>query len=148
MTTTLTATITCTEQDAVYQEWKNAERATDAAFIAWDNAFFSFPQNKAEIKRLSEIHDRAWKRLQRAFKAQIRAGLKSPAPMDPCCACRQPSADLRSIPDAIIDSVAEFEGWENLPDGECGGYCEDCLNEWEQKYSATRGQHWSYGGAR
>jgi len=51
-----------------------------------------------------------------------------------CCACRRPSLDIAPIPDEIAEAVEEIEGWGNLDQGECGGYCEHCRAEWQAKH--------------
>lgn len=51
-----------------------------------------------------------------------------------CCSCLRPSLSLGPIPAEIAEAVDAFEGWGNLEEGEAGGYCPHCLEEWQHKY--------------
>lgn len=107
---TTATTLTRAEKDAIYAEWKAAERACDAAFAAWDAAYFTFPQDKAEVKRLSDIHDHAWERLQRAFKAQIKAGTTPLAPAAPVTPSTETPAETPADSHRIRGTVVYVNG--------------------------------------
>lgn len=51
-----------------------------------------------------------------------------------CCACGRPSLDIAPIPEEIAEAVDAIEGWGNLDEGECGGYCNHCRTEWQRKH--------------
>lgn len=138
---------------------EQAIAAERAASDAWLDALLS---GSKDLVRLSSAHTAAYNTLyclQQQQAAALGFALKGGVFVHPvtfaltpvkreCSCCRQSVYSLHRIPDAIADAVEEHEAWANEGDDDTGGFCEDCLDTWDELYNADRKRHWAYGGAR